>query len=110
MASMADGRGRDRLSLILVCVLVAVAFVDAPLLLLSVGFGPEGFGGDANPSPSYVAAYHRGQAAGVVALLIAVIGVAAYFLAKTPTARRAVLSVALAAQLIAFSWFWVAAG
>jgi hypothetical protein len=79
------------------------------LLALSVGFGPEGFGGDANPPQSQVAAHHRGQLAGVIALLIPVVRVAAYLAIKARS-RRQVLGVAAVLQLIVFVAFWAAAG
>lgn len=107
---MEGPRVRDRFSRTLVGISIAVAIIDAPVLLLSVGFGPEGFGGDANPSPRHVTSYHRGQVAGVVALAISVAGLAANFAIEDPSRRRAVLTGAVVAQLAAFVWFWVAAG
>jgi hypothetical protein len=109
---MAHGRSRlarDWLSVALFGLCVVVAVIDFPLLGLSVGFGPDGFGGDANPSRSQVAAYHRGQVAGVVALLIPVVSAAAFLAIDARSRRQVVIAVVVVSQLAAFTWFWVAA-
>src|SRR5437660_4465835 len=51
----------DWLSLSLMIGTVAFGALSGFLVLLAAGFGPEGFGGDANPTPTQVATAHHGQ-------------------------------------------------
>ena len=76
---------------------IALGVLDAFVLLISIGFGPSGFGGDATRTASQVATAHRAEYGGAVALAFSVASIPVFW---TLRRRPEPLLVALLACLV----------
>jgi len=75
--ALAPARRRQLAAIPLLCLCGLLAVGDFFLLVIAVGFGPEGFGGDGTVSSGRAAVEHSGILAGLVGLAVAVVALVA---------------------------------